>query len=224
MPSAVNVMIVDDHPVLREELCRVIDEEADLAVLGEAGDEDRILRALLRREPDVLVFDIALREGSLSFEFLHAVRSRFPRIHVLIYSAHDELIYGERCLRGGAVGYVSKEAGPRLLLQAVRAAAAGERFVSPELSRRLMERFFDDRDSAERLNRLSDRELEVFYMIGRSFSAKEIANRLGITRNTVESHFQRVRRKMSFEDNAHLVREAQQWYLGQATAERETAE
>ncbi len=215
VPPTIQVMIVDDHQLLREGLSRIIEKEPGLSVSGEAADECAALRILSRDVPDVLVLDLSLHEDSLSFEFLHAVRSRYPRMQVLVYSAHDEFVYGERCLRAGAMGFVSKQAGPRQLLEAIRAAAAGERFVSPALSDRLMKRFFDG-DSLNPIDRLSDRELEVFYLMGRGLPAKEIADRLGITRNTVESHFQHVRGKLGHADNTQLIREARKWFIEQA--------
>ena len=217
--SKARVLLVDDHPVVREGLAHVIDAEPDLMVCGQAADAPEALQAIERLKPDVAVVDISLG-ASHGIELLKDIKVRQPRLPVLVLSMHDESLYGERALRAGAKGYILKEEPPRKLLEALRRVLRGDIYLSEPMTRKLLHKISGE--SAESkgvtpVERLSDRELEVFELVGRGHRPRSIAAKLHLSVKTVEYHCGNIKRKLNLSDAAALLQHAIQWIQSEST-------
>jgi len=215
IPAKRKVLIVDDHPIVRQGLRLMINEEPDLKVCGEAQSEREARVAIRELEPDIVIVDISLAQGD-GLELVRDVHAHHPDLPMLVLSMHDELIYAERLLAAGASGYIMKHAASDQLLVALRKVLAGERYVSESLAESLGR---PRRGSAEAgasrsdpIERLSNRELQVLSLIGRGQSSREAAERLGLSIKTVETHRQSVKRKLNLATNAQLLQYAINWY------------
>jgi DNA-binding NarL/FixJ family response regulator len=202
------VMIVDDHPVVRQGIKLMINAEPDLTICGEAENEQQARRLVRELKPDALVVDLSLGDGD-GFNVVRDVHAHFPEIRVLVLSMHDEAIYAERLLSQGASGYIMKQAATEQLVTALRTVLRGERFVSESLQRTLAERRNDGSDSG---SRLSARELQVISLIGQGLGTREIADNLSLSVKTVETHRLTIKRKLALETNAQLVQYAIKWH------------
>jgi DNA-binding NarL/FixJ family response regulator len=208
------VLIVDDHPIVRQGLRLMIDEEPDLKVCGEAQSEREARVAIRDLEPDVVIVDISLIQGD-GLELVRDVHAHHPDLPMLVLSMHDELIYAERLLAAGASGYIMKQAASDQLLVALRRVLAGERYVSESLAENLgRPRGAGDSRALtdDPIERLSNRELQVLSLIGRGQSSREAADRLGLSVKTVETHRQSLKRKLNLATNAQLLQYAINWY------------
>jgi DNA-binding NarL/FixJ family response regulator len=208
------VLIVDDHPIVRQGLRLMIDEEPDLKVCGEAQSEREARIAIRDLEPDVVIVDISLAQGD-GLELVRDVHAHHPELPMLVLSMHDELIYAERLLAAGASGYIMKQAASDQLLVALRRVLAGERYVSESLAENLgrPRGGSDGRiQGDDPIERLSNRELQVLSLIGRGQSSREAADRLGLSVKTVETHRQSLKRKLNLATNAQLLQYAINWY------------
>jgi len=207
----VRVLIVDDHPVVRQGLRILIQGEPDLMVCAEAGTAGEALRAAGEHHPDVAVIDLALKDAS-GLELIKDLRVRYPDVALLVLSMSDEDLYAERALRAGARGYVMKEVGTERLIQAIRCVHAGGIYLSDTMQSRLLGRLVDGPASAETfpLDRLSDRELEVFELIGRGKGTREIAAHLHLSPKTIETYRAHIKEKLNLANAAQLVQRAVQ--------------
>ncbi len=180
-PDRRRILIVDDHPVVREGLVQQINREADLEVCAEAGTASQALEAVERLKPDLVLADINL-PGRSGLELIRDVRAIFPRLPVLVLSMHDEAVFAERVLRAGGRGYVSKQAGADKLAAAIRQALSGQIYVSETVSTRLLDGLSGEHPGRvpSPVEKLTDRELEVFTLIGQAKETKEIAQRLNM--------------------------------------------
>ena len=213
-PGRRKVLIVDDHPIVRQGLRLMIDEEPDLKVCGEAQSEREARIAIRDLEPDVVIVDISLAQGD-GLELVRDVHAHHPALPMLVLSMHDELIYAERLLAAGASGYIMKHAASDQLLVALRRVLAGERYVSESLAENLgrMKSGGESRTTSDDpIERLSNRELQVLSLIGRGQSSREAADRLGLSVKTVETHRQSLKRKLNLATNAQLLQYAINWY------------
>jgi DNA-binding NarL/FixJ family response regulator len=213
-PGKRKVLIVDDHPIVRQGLRLMIDEEPDLKVCGEAQSEREARIAIRDLEPDVVIVDISLAQGD-GLELVRDVHAHHPELPMLVLSMHDELIYAERLLAAGASGYIMKQAASDQLLVALRRVLAGERYVSESLAENLgrPRGGVDSRAKGDDpIERLSNRELQVLSLIGRGQSSREAADRLGLSVKTVETHRQSLKRKLNLATNAQLLQYAINWY------------
>ena len=213
-PGKRKVLIVDDHPIVRQGLRLMIDEEPDLKVCGEAQSEREARIAIRDLEPDVVIVDISLAQGD-GLELVRDVHAHHPGLPMLVLSMHDELIYAERLLAAGASGYIMKHAASDQLLVALRRVLAGERYVSESLAENLgrMRGGGESRAASDDpIERLSNRELQVLSLIGRGQSSREAADRLGLSVKTVETHRQSLKRKLNLATNAQLLQYAINWY------------
>ncbi|HEY3490447.1 MAG TPA: response regulator transcription factor [Candidatus Deferrimicrobiaceae bacterium] len=202
----IRLMIVDDHPIVRKGLRQALLETGDLDVVGEGGNEDE-LRALLENTLcDVLLLDIAL-PGRNGLEVLAWLRETHPRIAVIILSTHKEPLYAVRALKGGAHGYVTKLAPPEELVAAIRLAAAGRKYMGPDLAEQVAGLLSGNLDALPHES-LSSRELEVLKMISRGCKPQEIADALALSVKTIGTYRDRLLRKMNMASNADLVRYA----------------
>jgi DNA-binding NarL/FixJ family response regulator len=202
------VMIVDDHPVVRQGIRLMINAEADLAICGEAQSEQQARRMVRELNPDVVVVDLSLTEGD-GFNIVRDVHAHFPAIRILVLSMHDEAIYAERLLSQGASGYIMKQAATEQLITALRTVLRGERFISEALQSSLTSRRSDD---GGQKSRLSARELQVISLIGQGLGTREIAENLSLSVKTVETHRLTIKRKLALETNAQLVQYAIKWH------------
>jgi DNA-binding NarL/FixJ family response regulator len=210
--SRSTVFIVDDHPVFREGLARIINRENNLVVCGEASGAAEALRRLDRLKPDLVIVDIAL-EGMNGIDLARSVRTRLPDSRVLMVSMYPESLYGERALRAGAHGYVMKRESGRTLLAAMRRVLAGKTYVSRQLNERILRHLSCPGRAAPgpEVDRLSDRERQVFELIGQGLGTRAIAERLGVSMKTVETHREHIKDKLGLGRTAELVQRAIQW-------------
>ncbi len=213
-PSApAKVLIVDDHPLVREALALRISTQPGLAVCGEAETEDDALRLLKQTEPDLMIIDISLRSGH-GIELVKLVKSRAPAVKMLVFSGFQESLYAERALRAGALGYLNKQEGNQLLIEAVRAVLQGKRYVSADVMERLVSQALGPATAAlEPVQRLTDREMEIFRMIGQGLTNKVIAGQLHLSPHTVDSHRENIKRKLGAKNSIELGQQAAQWAM-----------
>ena len=208
------VLIVDDHPIVRQGLKQMIDLESDLRVIGEAQSEREARIAIRELEPDIVIVDISLAEGD-GLELVRDVHAHHPGLPMLVLSMHDELIYAERLLAAGASGYIMKHAAADQLLVALRRVLSGGRYLSESLAENLDRargHVAGPASRADPIDRLSNRELQVLSLIGRGQSSREAAERLGLSVKTVETHRQSLKRKLNLATNAQLLQYAINWY------------
>lgn len=203
------VLIVDDHPLVREGLAGRISAQPDMEVCGEASGVDEALALLDATQPTLMIVDLTLKAGH-GLNLIKRANERAPRTKILVFSAHDEALFGERSMRAGAHGYVSKQEGQEKVLQAVRTVLRGEPYASSESIRRLRA---GGRLKGGGIERLSDRELEVFELIGRGGSTRSIAQRLHLSVHTIETHRENIRAKLNLQNGAELVQRAVQWVI-----------
>lgn len=210
--QATSVLIVDDHPLLREALSLTIADQPEMFVCGEAKSEQEALMAVEELEPDLVLIDISLEDGN-GIELVKKVHEERPRTRMLVISAYPEALYGERALRAGAMGFVSKQEPKETILSAIRNVMEGRRAVSPDLAQRLIGQALGQKRSGTTLASLTDRELEVFRLIGSGCTSNSIANRLEVSVHTVESYRARIKTKLGLSNGAVLQREAVRWVL-----------
>jgi DNA-binding NarL/FixJ family response regulator len=206
------VLIVDDHPVVRQGIKLMVNAQPDLTVCGEAQTEQEARRLVRELHPDALVVDLSLDHGD-GFNVVRDVAAHFPEIRVLVLSMHDEAVYAERLIAQGASGYIMKQAATEQLITALRAVLRGERFMSESLKASLAVR---DAEEGESGSRLSARELQVISLIGRGLATREIAENLSLSVKTVETHRLTIKRKLALETNAQLVQYAIKWHSSHA--------
>jgi DNA-binding NarL/FixJ family response regulator len=217
------VLIVDDHPIVRQGLRRMIEPEPDLVVCGEVQTEREARAAIRALAPDVVIVDISLAQGD-GLELVRDVHAQRPELPMLVLSMHDELIYAERLLAAGASGYIMKQAASDQLLIALRKVLVGETYLSESLAGNLGR--IDSGGagfSADPIDRLSNRELQVLSLIGRGLSSREAAEALGLSVKTVETHRQSLKRKLNLATNAQLLQYAINWYASRSTPPASTA-
>lgn len=207
------VLIVDDHPIVRQGLKRMIESEPDLEMCGEAATEAQARRAIRELEPDIVIVDLALEEGD-GLELVRDVRAHHPEVPMLVLSMHDETIYAERLLSEGASGYIMKQAAADQLLNALRTVLRGETYLSEALQQSLQSRAGTALGAGHPVERLSNRELQVLNLVGRGVSSREIASELGLSVKTIESHRQSIKRKLNLATNSQLVQYAVNWFAG----------
>ena len=202
------IFLVDDHAILRQGLANVINQQAHLTVCGEAGDPTEALAAIERLQPDLAVIDVSLRMGD-GLELLKDMRARLPRVLTLVLSMHDEALYAERALRAGARGYVMKLEKIDRLLLAINRVLSGAIYVSDQVAARAVRRLADGASAHEAeeapdayVERLTDRELQIFRLIGRGLGTRLIAETLHLSRKTIESHREHIKAKLNLKKTA----------------------
>jgi len=206
------IFIVDDHPIVRKGLAQLINQEEDLVICGEADNAETALEALKKVKPDLAIVDISLR-GIDGFELTKLIRARFDNIPVLVISMHDESLFAERALRVGARGYIMKQEAIEKMMEAIRKVLRGELYVSERVSANIVKRFVDGKaegvSSSEEL--LSDREMEVFQLIGQGFGTRQIADQLHVSVKTVETYRANIKEKLNLKNATELMKHAVHW-------------
>jgi DNA-binding NarL/FixJ family response regulator len=218
-PVRKRILLVDDHPFMRAGLAQLIERQSDMTVGGEAGDPATALAFLAKSPADLVITDLTM-PGRGGIELIKDLQTMHPGLPVLVVSMHDEVIYAERVLRAGARGYVMKEAGGEALLAALRQVLAGQVYVSPQMSSRILEGMTGrkPRGSSSPIEQLTDREFEVFQLIGQGKSTREIAAQLSLSTKTVDVHRSHIKEKLNLGDVTALVRHAVRWMETQGSA------
>ena len=210
--SPKRILIVDDHPMMRTGLAQLIDNEPDLKVYAEADNAGQAINLVAKQKFDLALLDISLPDKS-GLELIKDIRSLAPELPVLVVSMHDEMIYADRVLRDGGRGYIMKQEGGENFLLAIRQVLAGQIFVSEKMSSRILEVFSGRQmeKSSSPVQRLSDREFEVFQLIGQGIGTRAIADQLHLSVKTVEVHRANIKEKLGLESATKLVRFAVRW-------------
>lgn len=207
-----DVVIVDDHPVLCEGLKQLIDRQPDLRCVGVADNTSDAKRLVQERKPHLMILDLRLKSGD-ALDFIKTLRAEFPEVRVLVLSQYDELVFAERALRAGAAGYIMKENITDEVLRAMRKVLAGELYFSERVAAAVMQRTLRDKPTGSRngVERLSDREMQVFQLLGAAYTAREIAEQFHLSRKTIETHCEKIKHKLRLQTAAELKRFARQW-------------
>jgi DNA-binding NarL/FixJ family response regulator len=212
------VFIVDDHPLLRQGLALLINREQDLTVCGEAAEAQTAMKEIAAQKPDILIADISLN-GPDGLDLLKNLRGLYPSLPVLILSMHDESIYAERALRARANGYIMKQEATEKVLVAVRRILGGQIYLSDRMANKLLNQYISGAPAdMTRLSTLSDRELEVFRLIGEGRSTRQIAEKLHLSIKTVETYQAHIKEKLFLQSGRELVQHAIQSNIGNKTS------
>ena len=214
--SKTNILVVDDHPMMRQGLVQLIDNESDLAVSGEAETAEQAISMVNQSRPDLILADISLT-GKSGLELLKDLQALEPGLPVLVISMHDESLYAERVLRAGGRGYIMKQEGGKQIMQAIRHVLSGQIYVSPKISGKILELFSgrSGNSGGSPVEQLTDRELEIFQLIGHGKGTRQIAEQLHLSVKTVEVHRQHIKEKLKLTDAPSLARYAVQWVESQ---------
>lgn len=204
------ILVIDDHAMIREGLIQLIDREDDLAVCGEAGDPFTALELIGSTQPDLVLADLTL-PGKSGIELIKDIRAMYPGVVVLVLSMHDETIYAERVLRAGARGYIMKQEGGQRLMEAIRRVVSGQSYVSERVASKIVDLFSGNQSEISPVERLTDREFEVFQLIGAGKTTQAIADELHLSSKTVEVHRARIKEKLQLTTGAELISFAARW-------------
>jgi DNA-binding NarL/FixJ family response regulator len=206
------VVLVEDHPMFREQLAHLINKQPDMSVCAEADNTTDGLAAIIREQPALAIVDITLK-GSSGLELLKDLRAQEIKVPVLILSMHPESLYAERALRAGANGYITKEEASAKVMTAIRQVLAGEIYLDPRFMKRVVSRILVNprNNSATALERLTDRELAVFELIGEGRATREIGARLHVSAATIETYRARIKEKLGLENAGQLHARASSW-------------
>lgn len=206
------ILVVDDHPIVRQGLAEMIDQEQDLVVCGQTHSAHDALQKVKDLSPDLVLLDISLADGH-GIELLKDIKAQYPKMQVLILSMHDENIFGIRAFRAGAAGYVMKQAAPEHVIAAIRKILDGDVYVSESLEKRLIHQFRGTRSArtGSPLEDLTDRELQVFGLLGKGMTTRQVAEYLHLSIKTIESHRAKIKEKMNLKNSMELLQHAIHW-------------
>lgn len=206
------ILLVDDHPVVRDGLTTIINHQRDLNVCGGADDAHQALKAISELKPDIVVVDISLKNSD-GIELTKSIKAKYPKLRVLVLSVHDESIYAERALRAGARAYLMKEVVSENIVKAIRSVSKGEIYVSDAISKKFLHKIAGDKADKTKtsIENLSDREFEIFHLIGEGYKASQIAKKLHLSVKTVETYRGRLKEKLNITDAPTLLQYAIKW-------------
>jgi DNA-binding NarL/FixJ family response regulator len=210
--SKKKVFIVDDHPVVRDGLITLIGHEQDLKVCGYADDAAEALKSISSLKPDVVIADIGLKSSD-GIELTKSIKTQHPRLPVVVFSIHDESVYGERALRAGASAYLMKEVVSENIITAIRTVLRGEIYVSDQMAKKFLGNAFQRKSGAgaDPVAKLSDREFEIFRLIGGGYKVSQIADRIHLSVKTIETYRARIKEKLNITDASKLLQYAIKW-------------
>lgn len=206
------VLIVDDHPLVRRGLAELIATEPDLVICGEAEDMAEAIKQIETNCPDLAIIDISLK-SSHGIKLIEHIKANHPGVKMLVSSIHNELDFAERSLRAGALAYISKQEPTEMLLDAIRQVLRGEIYLSSRMANRLMHNLVGKPTDSDPIKTLSNRELEVFEMIGQGLTTQQIARKLILSAKTIETHREKIKGKLDLKNSSELNRRAVQWVL-----------
>jgi len=212
MAQKAKILLVDDHPLVREWLATLINQQADLEVCGETDSAPTALQMIGHVNPEIAIVDISMERGS-GLELIKDIKAHHPHVMVIVLSMHDEALYAERALRAGARGYLMKREATKNVLQAIRCVLGGKLHVSDKMAILLAEKFVDGRLSKQGslVEKLSDRELEVFQLLGRGYTTRRIAEELHVSFKTIQAFSARIKEKLGLMTATELLLEAVRW-------------
>ncbi|MCP4214408.1 MAG: response regulator transcription factor [bacterium] len=207
-----SILLVDDHPIMRDGIAQVIRQQPDMEVCGEAGSASEALKILANGLPDLAIIDISLKDIS-GIELIKEIKGRFKPFPILVLSMHPESLYAERAIRAGARGYVQKDESAEKLLKAIRRTMKGKIYLSPEMSEKLLDTLLGDnqKNTGPLTERLSDRELEVFRLLGNGLKPRQMAEKLFLSVKTIETYCLRLRQKLNAGNASELLQMAIKW-------------
>ena len=206
------ILIVDDHPIIRQGLMRIIAQEADLEVFEGADNVTDAFQQVQEIRPDMVLVDISLKD-SHGIELISQIKEFDERIKMLVWSMFDEKIYAERTIRAGAMGYICKQEPISNVLEAIRNILQGNMYLSPHMTNHILRRMAGGEVGRDPIAALSNREIEVFQMLGRGMTTKSIAKKLGVSPKTIEAHRERIKTKLNLKNASELNCQAVQWVL-----------
>lgn len=206
------ILIVDDHPLVREGLADLVNKEKDLVVCGQAEDAYQAMEAIRELKPDMAIVDISLKETS-GLELIKDIKIQHPGLPILTLSMHEESVYAERALRAGAKGYIMKREATKKVVTAIRKVLRGQLYLSEKMTTRLVRKFVDGKPEAgtSPIDRLTDRELEVFCLLGRGNGTRQISEQLHLSVKTIETYRSRIKEKLNLTSASELLQHAFQW-------------
>jgi DNA-binding NarL/FixJ family response regulator len=209
------VLLVDDHPLVREWLTNLINEEADFEVCGQAGDARAALESIGTLSPRIAVVDISLDGGS-GLELIKDIKAQYPKTDAIVLSMHDESLYAERAMRAGAAGYIMKREATGKVLDALRAVLAGGLFFSNAVNAMLAQKLVQGAAAkATAVEILSDRELEVFQLLGRGYNTRQISEQMKVSFKTIQAYCARIKEKLNLANINELIFHAVRWHESQ---------
>jgi len=219
-PQKKTVLLVDDHSLVRKGLAELIDDEHDLEVCGQAADASTALTLTRRLQPDLVIIDLMLREGT-GLELIKQIAALDPDIKMIVCSMHDEALYAERVLAAGAMGYVSKQEPSRVVLEAIRGVLSGRIYASEDVADRLLRRVSGRTGDQQGnpVDALSDRELEVLNLLGKGLNTRAIADQLKLSTKTIDTYREHIKAKLGLKNANELLRFAVAWSLDPAAAQ-----
>jgi DNA-binding NarL/FixJ family response regulator len=208
----IKILIVDDHPIVRQGLAELINHEDDFTVCGQAEDAHQAMQNIKALRPDMVVVDISLKETS-GMELIKDIKAQYPDVAVLALSMHDESLYAERALRAGAKGYIMKAEATEKVVTAIRKVMSGQIYVSDRMAAKMVRKLVSSEPDvgASAIEHLSDRELEVFHLIGHGYGTRQIAERLHLSIKTIETYRAHIKEKLNLADANELLQYAIQW-------------
>ena len=211
---ATKILIVDDHPLVRQGLIGLLSTQDDFAVCGEASGIAEAQQLANSERPDVAIVDISLADGS-GIELIKDLHATFPDMKLLVLTMHDELVFAERALRAGAVGYVNKQEVSRNIVRAIREVLRGKMYLSQRATERMVQLAVGSKSHLGKspVERLTDREIEVFQMIGEGLTTRQLAGKLGLSPKTVDAHRERIKQRLELKNVTELTKHAVQWVL-----------
>ena len=206
------IFLVDDHPLVREWLTNLIHQQPDLVVCGESEDAPDALQQISAIKPDVAIVDISIKQGS-GIELIKNLKAGHPDLAMIVLSMHDERLYAERALRAGARGYIMKSETAKKVITAIRQVLAGKIYMSESITAAFAEKFVDGRlpSGGSLVEKLSDRELEVFQLLGKGYETRQVAEMMMVSMKTVQAHCAHIKEKLKLTNAAELLREAVRW-------------
>ncbi len=210
--NKIKILIIDDHPIVRQGLARLIEHENDLEVCGQADDVPAAMRAIKKLNPDIAIVDITLKETN-GMELIKDIKVQYPSLPVLTLSMHDESLYAERALRAGAKGYIMKQQATDNVIDAIRRVLNGQVYISDEMAVKMVRKLVNGRPGAgaSPLDSLSDRELEVFLLIGKGHGTRQISEKLHLSIKTIETYRSHIKEKLNLVDASELLQYSIQW-------------
>ena len=219
----VRVLLVDDHPAIREAVADTLEGTMDMEVCGEASSADGAFRMVEKLEPDVAVIDVSLDDAH-GLDLVQNIRSQFDDVKMIVFSMYDENVYAERAIRAGASGYLMKSEPTKRIIEAIRGVKRGEVYLSRRMASRILNKVAMGRTSEPNfaIDELTDREMAVFQMLGEGYSIQDIEERLNLSRKTIETYRRRAKEKLGFDTVSELLQFAVQWTYGQGTHGRDS--
>jgi len=214
--SRTQILIVDDHPVVRDGLASIINHQRDMNVCGEAEEANDAMNAIAESNPDLVIVDISLK-CSDGIELTKSIKAKYPKLSIIVFSIHDESVYAERSLLAGAKGYLMKDAVSENIIKAIRTVLSGEIYVSSTILKQFMHQIAGDKtgDTNTPIENLSNREFEIFRLIGQGYKSSQIASQLHLSAKTIETYRSRVKLKLNLSNAAELLQYSIKWSMSQ---------